>query len=29
VDHSHEDGWIEWKGVRYSQGDARLQSSRA
>lgn len=28
-DHSHEDGWIEWKGVRYSQGDARLQSSRA
>jgi hypothetical protein len=29
VDHSHEDGWIEWKGVRYSQGGARLQSSRA
>ena len=29
ADHSHEDGWIEWKGVRYSQGDARLQSSRA
>ncbi len=28
-DHSHEDGWIEWRGVRYSQGDARLQSSRA
>ena len=29
ADRSHEDGWIEWKGVRYSQGDARLQSSRA
>ncbi|MGH2471218.1 MAG: DUF3465 domain-containing protein [Candidatus Limnocylindria bacterium] len=28
-DRSHEDGWIEWRGVRYSYVDPRLPSSRA
>lgn len=28
-DRSHEDGWIEWRGVRYSYVDPPLPSSRA
>lgn len=27
--HTHEDGWIEWRGVRYSVSEAGLVASRS